>query len=514
MCETESVCLSCSKINSITLTRVNDLDYDGISILEKLRDFVSPDLVKDHKFLKICQTCKIKLNSYYKYKKSVLKSMKSLNCLEESITFKEDSEIASDEISSMDSAKDSIIININHNFMNHENKEDINNIIEQIKTESGREQNNGNKIIDNLNCNQCYLSFESRYELQQHISKIHKTDFTCMFCGNMYKTSFHLKEHITSHTGEKNYNCTNCDKAFPRLSSLKRHMKSHFAPLGQKTKKTPFLCTICGKRFPFSNGASRHMRIHFGVKTHECQICNKKFNQSTHLHVHMRTHSGEKPYVCENCGECFTLKAGLHKHLKTHHKEDNQGHCKLAADKKFSLENDVGEYFNNFSFAGIYSNVPNMRLPIYLICAAFVLAIEAEENAVDYYGSFLEPMKISSEREPLNNYMLPKVSAKYRPEWVRLPEPSYYMPEEEVNADADRLNNIAHETRIKRAEFMRPRGSLSIVNSLDALRNKLVMEISRKKTQQNAERNRQFLKSFGKRTFSSHRSMDRFDNNI
>ncbi|XP_044750140.1 uncharacterized protein LOC123310656 isoform X1 [Coccinella septempunctata] len=150
-----------------------------------------------------------------------------------------------------------------------------------------------------------------------------------------------------------------------------------------------------------------------------------------------------------------------------------------------------------------------MRWSIYLACAALVISIKADENSVDYYGSFLEPINIAAEQETLNNYLLPKVQPKYKPEWRRLGGTGLYLVTDDLNTDSERLNP---ETRIKRAEFMRPRGSLSIVNSLDALRNKLVMEMARKKTQQNAERNRQFLQSFGKRSYAVHRNIDRFNN--
>lgn len=169
-------------------------------------------------------------------------------------------------------------------------------------------------------CQPCELTFNKRWKLQKHNIHVHceAKKFECTYCGRSFKQSFHLREHLASHTGEKSYACTYCDKSFQRLSSHRRHIRSHEAPPGQKTKRTPFLCTICGKSFPFSNGVQRHMRIHLGIKKHECSVCKRKFMQSTHLHVHMRTHTGEKPYVCESCGEAFSLNASLQKHMNIH----------------------------------------------------------------------------------------------------------------------------------------------------------------------------------------------------
>ncbi|KAL3282228.1 hypothetical protein HHI36_005422 [Cryptolaemus montrouzieri] len=304
----ESVCSTCLKGNNSKLTNVTDLDYDGISLLDKLRACVSAELeVDSNNMIQMCQSCMDTLKLSYTFRELVLESLQTLKCFEENVYLDSDS-----VKSGLEDIKPRILIVKDEVSNNIESKDEINEIIEQMREEAIKQEE--------LSCKECSLTFKRRNVLQQHFIKIHnKSSFICVFCGNSFKTSFHLKEHITSHTGEKNYNCTHCEKAFPRLSSLKRHLKTHYAPPGQKTKKTPFLCTICGKNFPFSNGAARHMRTHFGVKTHECQICNKKFNQSTHLHVHMRTHSGEKPYICENCGERFTLKAGLHKHLRTRH---------------------------------------------------------------------------------------------------------------------------------------------------------------------------------------------------
>lgn len=65
------------------------------------------------------------------------------------------------------------------------------------------------------------------------------------------------------------------------------------------------------------------------------------------------------------------------------------------------------------------------------------------------------------------------------------------------------------ETRSKRAGLGSP--SLSIVNSLDVLRNRLLLEIARKNA---LDRNRQFLSSLGKRAYQSKEAETRYNNNI
>lgn len=180
-------------------------------------------------------------------------------------------------------------------------------------------QNNHKKVL--LDCDLCGKKFKDLHGKNRHKVKVHFQEkvFPCTFCSKSFKQKYHLKEHLTSHTGEKSYKCLICNKTFQRISSQRRHIRSHEKAPGKKVKKTPFLCTICGKSFPFSNGVQRHMRIHTGEKKYQCNICERKFMQSTHLQVHIRTHTGEKPYMCNFCGEAFALKSALQKHIGNSH---------------------------------------------------------------------------------------------------------------------------------------------------------------------------------------------------
>jgi uncharacterized Zn-finger protein len=91
-----------------------------------------------------------------------------------------------------------------------------------------------------------------------------------------------LKIHMTFHTGEKQFSCSQCSKSFARLDKLQGHL-----------------------------------RIHSGEKPYSCSQCSKSFTQSSGLQLHLRIHSGEKPYSCENCTKSFARSDQLKRHVKS-----------------------------------------------------------------------------------------------------------------------------------------------------------------------------------------------------
>ncbi|XP_066262069.1 diuretic hormone 45 isoform X1 [Euwallacea similis] len=149
-----------------------------------------------------------------------------------------------------------------------------------------------------------------------------------------------------------------------------------------------------------------------------------------------------------------------------------------------------------------------MRAPIYLVCAALAVAVHSEENQ-NYLG--LESVNVAADPETIN-YLLPKLAAKYRPsnEWRGVTDPRFYVLTEMESDDIENQEPTLEDSNDPEFGLRRKRqssrineagGSLSIVNSLDVLRNRLLLEIARKKAKEGANRNRQLLLNFGKRGF-------------
>lgn len=58
------------------------------------------------------------------------------------------------------------------------------------------------------------------------------------------------------------------------------------------------------------------MRTHSGEKPYSCTYCEKRFALKGNLTVHIRTHTGETPYVCV-CGKGFYESSRLKRHQKS-----------------------------------------------------------------------------------------------------------------------------------------------------------------------------------------------------
>ena len=187
-------------------------------------------------------------------------------------------------------------------------------------------------------CPECDKYFPRLSSLKRHVLLHMDTrPFQCDQCEANYKSASQLNRHKRLHTGEKPAKCEFCNKDFRTYNELYVHRRTH-------TGEKPFECQYCGKCFSTRGYRNTHQRIHTGEKRFECDYCGMKFTESSARRVHRFTHTGETPYKCKDCGRGFTQASNLNKHMKTIHSNEKPFKCQDCA-KSFSIKQELRRHF-------------------------------------------------------------------------------------------------------------------------------------------------------------------------
>lgn len=176
---------------------------------------------------------------------------------------------------------------------------------------------------------------------------------SCDICGKTFACQSALDIHYRSHTKERPFICTACNRGFSTKGNLKQHMLTHqmrdlpsqlFEPSNTSlsSSPTPSLLSVGSLSKPEVNGFlhnlhPEHKEVPPGLvtssastspvlstapprrtpKQHFCNTCAKCFSSASALQIHERTHTGEKPFACSICGRAFTTKGNLKVNVET-----------------------------------------------------------------------------------------------------------------------------------------------------------------------------------------------------
>ena len=89
----------------------------------------------------------------------------------------------------------------------------------------------------------------------------------CQICQKSLASTSSLNAHIQTHSGEKPFDCFQCNQSFGQLGTLDSHKINKHSD-GKHVK-----CPQCGKGVANKNSLERHKKIHNNEVLVECPIC-------------------------------------------------------------------------------------------------------------------------------------------------------------------------------------------------------------------------------------------------
>ena len=141
-------------------------------------------------------------------------------------------------------------------------------------------------------CTICDYATKRKSSLSRHMRQSHETDrsegFKCDDCGKSYTEKFRLANHIEVEHRGKRWICDTCGKSYKSSEALNVHMKV------RHTNTAKYKCSICQKTFMERDLYYGHISMHEGTKHYSCNLCKKQYRYKNNLKIHKVSCRGGK----------------------------------------------------------------------------------------------------------------------------------------------------------------------------------------------------------------------------
>uniref|UniRef100_A0A2A4JC35 C2H2-type domain-containing protein n=1 Tax=Heliothis virescens TaxID=7102 RepID=A0A2A4JC35_HELVI len=162
-------------------------------------------------------------------------------------------------------------------------------------------------------CTECDKKYPSLLSLQKHIRYMHRYIHRCKACYRTFATPELLAAH-GKRCSITDTPCPQCSKVYYSQLALQNHMKY------KHPHKTNHWCELCRRTFTTHRGLMNHnAKIHPPGAT-DCSWCEKTFNSVTALQSHVLYKHTEGGSRCAQCHKVFAKKICLRKHLIKNHR--------------------------------------------------------------------------------------------------------------------------------------------------------------------------------------------------
>ncbi|CAO1373890.1 unnamed protein product [Diamesa hyperborea] len=175
-----------------------------------------------------------------------------------------------------------------------------NSLIDEIAFANDKSSPNGrtDSSLFKHRCRYCGKTSGSDSSLQTHIrSHTGERPYKCNICGSRFTTKGNLKMHYRIHTGERPFRCKICGHSFTTKGNLKTHMSVH------RVRGNTTTCNICFKTFACNSALDIHYRSHTKERPFKCTICDRGFSTKGNMKQHILSHKMRDMCNNSNSGE-------------------------------------------------------------------------------------------------------------------------------------------------------------------------------------------------------------------